>query len=220
VPLVVSQLFKSFQDRSSEVKVLQGCDFVLQDGESISISGPSGTGKSTLLNILGTLEPATSGSVVLNGTDVLSLGEREVPKFRRENIGFVFQDHHLLPQCTALENVLMPYLAMGRIADEHLERGTALLHQVDLAKQMHRRPSELSGGERQRVAIARALLFQPTLLLADEPTGNLDRKNADNISKLLLRLSASSIRIIVTHDPVLANQTTRQAVLDNGMLRD
>jgi len=190
----------------------------LKSGESLSISGPSGSGKSSLLSILGTLEPATSGSVVLNGIDLSGLSDRDLPLFRRRNIGFVFQDHHLLPQCSALANVLIPFLAEGRISTEQRHWGKELLNRVGLSDRLDHPPSELSGGERQRVAIARALVNRPTLILADEPTGNLDRMTAGHIGDLLLELANTSMLILVTHDPTLAARTQRQATLDGGCL--
>ena len=198
--------------------MLRDCSFALSSGERLSISGPSGSGKSSLLALLGTLEPPTSGSVVLNGVDLASLSDRELPLFRRRNIGFVFQDHHLLPQCSALENVLIPFLAERRISAEQRQWGTELLGRVGLSDRLGHLPSELSGGERQRVAIARALVHKPGLILADEPTGNLDRTNVGHIGDLLLELTNASMLILVTHDSALAGRTQRQATLDGGCL--
>ena len=216
--LTVSQLCKSFPVRDGTLEVLRDCSFGLKSGESLSISGPSGSGKSSLLSILGTLEPATSGSVMLNEVNLSTLSERELPLFRRRNIGFVFQEHHLLPQCSALENVLIPFLAEGKITVGQREWGTELLQRVGLADRLDHRPSELSGGERQRVAIARALVNRPALLLADEPTGNLDRTNAEHIGNLLLELARESMLILVTHDPTLAARTQRNVTLNGGCL--
>jgi len=192
----------------------------LKPGESLSISGPSGSGKSSLLSILGTLEPATSGSIILGGVDVPALSERDLPFFRRRNIGFVFQEHHLLPQCSALENVLIPFLAEGRITTKQRQWGTELLSRVGLSDRLNHLPSELSGGERQRTAIARALVNRPALILADEPTGNLDRTNAGYIGDLLLELAEASMLILVTHDLGLAARTKRLATLDGGSLTE
>ena len=214
--LAVSHLSKSYPVRDGTLEVLRNCSFELKSGESLSISGPSGSGKSSLLSILGTLEPATTGSVVLDSVDVPTLSDRDLPLFRRRNIGFVFQEHHLLPQCSALENVLLPFLAEGRITAEQRQWGTELLNRVGLSSRLHHLPSELSGGERQRTAIARALVNRPALILADEPTGNLDRTNAGHIGDLLLELAEASMLIVVTHDPNLATRTKRQATLDNG----
>ena len=216
--LTVSNLCKSYPIRDGALEVLRGCSFELNAGESLSISGPSGSGKSSLLSIIGTLEPATSGSVILGGIDVPTLSDRTLPLFRRRNIGFVFQEHHLLPQCSALENVLLPFLAEGRITTEQRQWGTELLDRVGLASRLNHLPSELSGGERQRTAIARALVNRPALILADEPTGNLDRTNAGHIGDLLLELAEASMLILVTHDPALAARTKRQATLDSGTL--
>ena len=201
------------------LEVLRDCSFELNTGESLSVSGPSGSGKSTLLGILGTLEPATSGTVVLNGVDVSAISEREIPMFRRRNIGFVFQEHHLLPQCSALENVLIPFLAEGRITTEQRRHGTEVLDKVGLSSRLTHLPSELSGGERQRVAIARALVNKPTLVLADEPTGNLDKASAGQIGDILLELAETSMLILVTHDPALAARTQRKAILDAQTLQ-
>ena len=216
--LVVSHLCKSYHVRDGALDVLRDCSFELQPGESLAVSGPSGSGKSSLLSILGTLEPATSGSVMLNGIDISTLSERDLPLFRRRNIGFVFQEHHLLPQCSALENVLIPLLAEGRVTSEQRQWGTELLERVGLSSRLDHLPSELSGGERQRVAVARALVNRPTLILADEPTGNLDRTNAGHIGDLLLKLAQTSMLILVTHDPNLATKTLRRTTLDGGSL--
>ena len=215
--LTVSHLSKSYPIREEALEVLRDCSFELQPGESLSIAGPSGSGKSSLLSILGTLEPATTGSVTLSGTDISTLSDRHLPLFRRQNIGFVFQEHHLLPQCSALENVLIPFLAAGRITAEQRQWGAELLGRVGLSERLAHLPSELSGGERQRVAIARALVNRPALILADEPTGNLDRTNAEHIGKLLLELAETAMLILVTHDPVLASKTQRRATLDSGV---
>jgi lipoprotein-releasing system ATP-binding protein len=155
---------------------------------------------------------------VLNSIDFSSLLERDLPRFRRQNIGFVFQDHHLLPQCSTLENVLIPFLAEGKISKEQRQWGIELLQRVGLADRLDHRPAELSGGERQRAAIARAFVYRPALILADEPTGNLDKANAERIAELLLELTAESMLILVTHDPVLAARTQRQGRLNDGRL--
>ena len=216
--LAVSHLCKSYPVRNGTLDVLRDCTFELKSGESLSISGPSGSGKSSLLSVLGTLESATGGSVILNGGDVSTLSKRDLPLFRRRNIGFVFQEHHLLPQCSALENVLIPFLAEGRITPEQQQWGTKLLERVGLSSRLDHLPSELSGGERQRVAIARALVNRPALMLADEPTGNLDRTHAEHIGNLLLELAQTSMLILVTHDPHLAARTLRCTTLDGGYL--
>jgi len=216
--LSVSQLGKSYPVRDGTLDILRDCSFELRSGESLSISGPSGSGKSSLLSILGTLESATTGTITLGGINVATLSERDLPLFRRQKIGFVFQEHHLLPQCNALENVLIPFLAEGRITAEQRQRGKELLERVGLSSRLDHRPAELSGGERQRVAIARALVNQPALILADEPTGNLDRTHARQIGDLLLELVQTSMLILVTHDPELAARTLHGATLDGGLL--
>lgn len=200
------------------MEVLRDCSFELQSGESLSIVGPSGSGKSTLLHIIGTLEQPDAGSVLLNRIDVLRLPTERLPEFRRQQIGFVFQDHHLLPQCSALENVLVPFLAEGDISTEQKNRATDLLQQVGLAERRNHYPSELSGGERQRVAIARSLVYEPSILLADEPTGNLDRESASQIGDLLFQISETKIILIVTHDPVLASKAKKQGRLEDKKL--
>ena len=216
--LTVSHICKSYPIRDGTLEVLRNCSFELKPGESLSISGPSGSGKSSLLSILGTLESATSGSVFLKEIDVLTLSERDLPFFRRRNIGFVFQEHHLLPQCSVLENVLIPFLAEGRITAGQRLWGMELLERVGLSDRLDHRPSELSGGERQRVAIARALVNRPALILADEPTGNLDRTNAGHVGNLLLELAEASMLVLVTHDPALARRTQHRRTLHGGSL--
>ena len=216
--LIVSDVSKDYPIRDGVLPVLRHCSFQLEPTQSLSIVGPSGSGKSTLLGILGTLESPTNGSIRLGNTEVTMLSERELPEFRRRQIGFVFQEHHLLPQCSALENVLVPFLAEGRISTERRERGMMLLERVGLKDRRDHRPSELSGGERQRVAIARSLVYEPALLLADEPTGNLDRQTATLIAELLMELSATSMLVLVTHDPNLAAKTTLQSHIDDGRL--
>jgi lipoprotein-releasing system ATP-binding protein len=218
--LVVENIVKEYPTPSEPLRVLSGVSFTLNRGENIAILGPSGSGKSTLLSILGTLDPPTSGSVRLAGQDPFALNERELAAFRSRQVGFVFQDHHLLPQCTVLENVLIPYLADGAATAADAERATELLRRVALAERLTHRPAELSGGERQRVAIARSLVRGPTLLLADEPTGNLDRATAQSITELLLELQAerNAILVVVTHSNALASALDKRLELDAGRL--
>lgn len=219
--LVVENVVKEYPTSGPPLRVIAGVSLALKRGENLAIVGPSGSGKSTLLSILGTLEPPTYGSVRLAGQDPSSLGESELAAFRRDHIGFVFQDHHLLPQCTVLENVLIPFLAEGAATLENQQRATELLERVGLSARLDHRPAELSGGERQRVAIARALVRKPTLLLADEPTGNLDRTTARLISALLLEMQTAenTILIVVTHSDNLAELLQRRLELDAGRLR-
>jgi lipoprotein-releasing system ATP-binding protein len=208
---------KDFHSRQGVLRILQDVGFSLQRGEAVAVMGPSGSGKSTLLNILGTLEPPTAGSVFLDGRDPFSLPDGELARFRNERIGFVFQDHHLLPQCSVLENVLLPTLAWpGR--ENAVRRALVLLDRVGLSQRAEHRPAELSGGEKQRTAIARALINRPALLLADEPTGNLDRATADGVATLLLELNQHEDTglVVVTHSEALAKRFPICKILVNG----
>jgi lipoprotein-releasing system ATP-binding protein len=218
--LVVDAIVKEYPTPGDPLRVLDGVSFSLARGENLAIVGPSGSGKSTLLSIVGTLEPPTSGMVRLAGKDPFALDEAALAAFRSSQIGFVFQEHHLLPQCTVLENVLIPFLADGVATHADEEHAKDLLARVGLSERLDHRPSELSGGERQRTAIARALVREPTLLLADEPTGNLDRTTAESIAELLLELQAeaNTILIVVTHSTALAAAVGRRLELDAGKL--
>jgi len=200
--------------------VLRECSLELSQGENVAILGPSGSGKSTLLHIIGTLEEPSGGTVTLGGQNPFELREPALADFRNKKIGFVFQEHHLLPQLSVLENVLAPALAHGRPSQETQERARMLLDRVGLAARLEHRPAELSGGERQRVAVARALIHAPDLLLADEPTGNLDRTNARGIGELLLDLQQqeNTMLIAVTHSVELAETFQRRVELDDGRL--
>jgi lipoprotein-releasing system ATP-binding protein len=218
--LVVQDLGKEFPTRAEPLRVLDAVTFSIEPGGALAIMGPSGSGKSTLLHILGTLERPTSGSVQLGGIDPFRLSDRELAAFRNERIGFVFQDHHLLPQCSALENVLIPSIPRAAPQNSAESRARDLLQRVGLADRLEHRPAELSGGERQRVAIARAFINKPTLVLADEPTGNLDRKTAVTVADLFLELQRSegATMVIVTHSPDLAARFNRRAELIDGTL--
>ncbi len=217
--LVVRDVTKAYPTRGEPLVVLRGCSLELSKGQNLAVLGPSGSGKSTLLHIIGTLDRPTAGDVQLDGADPFALDEPALAAFRNHRIGFVFQDHHLLPQCTVLENVLIPTLARGTTA-EQLDRARQLLDKVGLSARLDHRPAELSGGERQRVAIARALILQPPLLLADEPTGNLDRTNAALIGDLLLKLQREQgmMLIVVTHSAEFAARFDRRAEMDDGRL--
>src|SRR3954452_14881588 len=205
--LIIRQLGKDYPRRSGSLCVLRSIDLTLNRGEALAVLGPSGSGKSTLLHILGTLDRPTSGTYRLDEQDPFALADRELAHFRNRHIGFVFQEHHLLPQCSVLENVLIPTLA-GSVTDRGLSESRAreLLQRVGLAERLDHRPAELSGGERQRVAVARALILKPVLLLADEPTGNLDRKSAQGVGELLLELhrQEKTVLVVVTHSAELA----------------
>lgn len=218
--LSVQEVTKEFPTRNEPLVVLRGCSFELARGENLAILGPSGSGKSTLLQIVGTLDQPTSGRVLLGGDDPFQLSEPRLARFRNERIGFVFQDHHLLPQCSVLENVLIPTLAGGGATEGVFERARMLLDRVGLSARLDHRPAELSGGERQRAAIARALIRQPMLLLADEPTGNLDRSTAASIGDLLLELQRleQTMLVVVTHSLELAGRFQRRVELDAGRL--
>jgi lipoprotein-releasing system ATP-binding protein len=220
--LLVENVTKQFPTRAEPLDVLRGVSFELAAGENLAIVGPSGSGKSTLLNVVGTLEFPTTGRVTLDGENPADLDERHLATFRNRKIGFVFQDHHLLPQCSVLENVLVPTIAAGPTRREHVDRARLLLDRVGLSDRLEHRPAELSGGERQRVALARALVLEPVLLLADEPTGNLDRTTAGRIADLLLELQGQegSMLIVVTHSPSLAGRMGRRLELDEGKLQE
>ena len=218
--LVVADVTKAYPTRAEPLWVLRGVSCQLSAGENLAILGPSGCGKSTLLHIIGTLDAPSSGRVTLEGIDPAGLDEPRLAAFRNHKIGFVFQDHHLLPQCSVLENVLVPTLADGRSKPEAVERARMLLDRVGLTGRLDHLPAELSGGERQRTAIARALVNRPALLLADEPTGNLDRTTAASVARLLLELQAQerTMLIVVTHSLELAGLVDRRMALNEGKL--
>jgi lipoprotein-releasing system ATP-binding protein len=211
--LRVSNLNKEYQTPRGSLPVLSDVSFSLEPGTAAAIMGPSGSGKSSLLYIIGTLEPPTSGTVTLDDLNPFQLPPRELAAFRNSTVGFVFQDHCLLPQCTVLENVLVPTLVagttgVGNDGTDFIARGRALIQQVGLADRSDHRPGQLSGGEKQRVAIARALVRSPRLLLCDEPTGNLDRVAAEGVAALLVDLhrSQKTILLVVTHSAALASK--------------
>jgi lipoprotein-releasing system ATP-binding protein len=222
--LNADRLSKAYPTPRGDLQVLSQVSLSLDRGDAVAITGPSGSGKSTLLYILGALEPPTAGSLTLDGQDPYALDEKAQAAFRNRHIGFVFQDHSLLPQCSVLENVLTPTLVAP--ADERPAGGDEahareLLEQVGLGRRLEHRPGELSGGEQQRVAVARALIRNPSLLLCDEPTGNLDRASADAVASLLLDLHARQhgILVVVTHSAALAERFPRRYAMDGGRLR-
>ena len=219
--LVATELRKVYQTPSEEIVVLNGVSFALQAGENMAIVGPSGAGKSTLLQILGALDRPTSGSVSVGGVDPFTMNENQQARFRNEKIGFIFQDHHLLPQWNVLENTLLPALANGNPSVEVRDRAVRLLERVGLQHRMTHLPSQLSGGERERVAVARSLLLKPMVVLADEPTGNLDRHSAENVSQLLLEVpqEENTVLIVVTHSSTLAAKMQRCYELNAGKLQ-
>jgi lipoprotein-releasing system ATP-binding protein len=220
--LSIEHVSKQYPARGEPLAVLRDVSLDLDRGENLAILGPSGSGKSTLLSIVGALEPASGGRVVLDGQDPATLAEPALAAFRNRKIGFVFQDHHLLPQCSVLENVLTPTVADGRTSSEDVARARMLLDRVGLTDRLDHRPAELSGGERQRAAIARALIRTPLLLLADEPTGNLDRTAAARVGELLLDLQRQeqTMLIVVTHNRQLAETMGRRMELDDGVLKE
>ena len=209
-----SNIKKSF----GALQVLRGVDFSAEQGEVVASTGASGAGKTTLLQILGTLSTPDAGSLTIDGTDVLSLGRGELSSFRGRRIGFVFQFHHLLPEFTALENVMIPALIAGRSSKDASSAAHALLQEVGLGARTGHKPSELSGGEQQRVAIARALINRPAVLFADEPTGNLDSATKEEIHRLFfsLRKHLGQTIVIVTHDPALAALCDRTLTMRDG----
>lgn len=220
--LVIScqNLSKVYQDGQNQVEVLKGVDLSLNQGDMLAIVGSSGSGKSTLLHILGTLDTATSGSAKIKNQEVAKLSRTEQAAFRNKNLGFIYQFHHLLMEFSAVENVAMPLLIKGLNAKEAKEQALQMLDKVGLAHRSEHKPSALSGGERQRVAIARALVTQPALVLADEPTGNLDKQNAIKIYDLIneLNKSLNTSFVVVTHDLELADKLGKIAYLDDGKL--
>ncbi|MCC7085712.1 MAG: ABC transporter ATP-binding protein [Pirellulales bacterium] len=219
--LIVENITKKYPTRNEPLTVLRGASLDLSRGENVAILGPSGSGKSTLLYIVGTLDRPTAGRVELQGSDPFSLAEPQLADFRNARIGFIFQDHFLLPQCSVLENVLLPTIAAGAADDALIGRAKMLLDRVGLSNRLDHRPAELSGGEKQRVAVARALIRNPVLLLADEPTGNLDRGTAASVGKLLheLQRAEQTMLIAVTHSLDLAATFDRRLELDSGLLR-
>ncbi len=212
------QISKSFGEGAKRVDVLKGIDLTFARGERAAIVGASGIGKTTLLHILGTLDRPTSGKVLYGGEDIFALNERELAFFRNREIGFVFQFHHLLPEFNALENTMMPCLIQRISKEEAAVRAERILSLVGLKQRLSHRPGELSGGEQQRVAVARALVLEPKILLADEPTGNLDTKTGESVFNLLQELNQmkSVTLIIVTHNLNLARQLPRQIHMVDG----
>ncbi len=218
--LIARSVHKSFTQGSKTIAVLTGADLEVFTGERVAIVGLSGSGKSTLLHILGGLEVADKGEIIIGGKSLMSLRESEVDMLRNRSLGFVYQFHHLLSDFTAVENVAMPLLIRGKSRTDALAKAGSLLDQVGLSERLKHKPGQLSGGERQRVAIARALVGDPLCVMADEPTGNLDEKTADDVNSLIMSLSSElqTSFIIVTHNHDLANRMDRILTLHNGVL--
>ncbi len=216
--LKLEEVRKSYDFDAHKVEVLKGVTLDLTSGQSAAITGPSGCGKSTLLHIIGTLDTPSSGRLEIDGNDPVSLSEPELARFRNQMIGFVFQDHHLLPQYSVLENTLLPAMPFPSGDGDSENRAALLLEKVGLSHRIHHRPAELSGGERQRVAVARALINRPKILLCDEPTGNLDSNTAASVADLFFELHAQeqNILIVVTHSSDLAQRFETRFTLREG----
>ena len=214
--LNANNISKSYE----QLKVLKDVSIAVNKGEIVSIVGPSGAGKSTLLQIIGTLDKADSGSLEISGKQISAIKEKDLPAFRNQHIGFIFQFHHLLPEFTALENVCIPAFIAKKSVKEAGKRAKELLEMLKLGERMHHKPSEMSGGEQQRVAVARALMNNPELILADEPSGNLDTDNARALHELFfdLRKKLNQTFIIVTHNEELANMADRKIVMKDGRI--
>lgn len=219
--LQLSEVSKSFRTGSNTVEVLREISFDMKHGEALAVMGPSGSGKSTLLHLIGTLDSPSSGNILIDGQNPFTLNEPELARFRNRRIGFVFQDHHLLPQYSLLENVLIPATAFSGNTESAGTRAMELLERVGLSHRLHHLPAELSGGERQRAAIARALILNPGILLCDEPTGNLDRSTAKSVADLLLDLheKEENILIAVTHSTEFAGRFPRRFELNEGRVQ-
>jgi lipoprotein-releasing system ATP-binding protein len=220
--LEIKDLRKSFQTDVARIDVLNGIDLTVMKGDTIALVGVSGAGKSTLLHIMGTLDKPSSGNVLFQGENVFTLNEKALATFRNRSIGFVFQFHHLLPEFTALENVMMPALISGISKEEARNSARVFLEDVGLAHRLHHKPGELSGGEQQRVAIARALVLSPALLLADEPTGNLDGKTSEEVHELLAGIQQKTglTLIIVTHNERLAARMGKTIRMVDGRIQE
>ncbi|CZG27215.1 TPA: lipoprotein-releasing ABC transporter ATP-binding protein LolD [Legionella pneumophila] len=218
--LTSQKLYKSYHDGTSTVEVLKGVDLAITKGDRIAIIGPSGSGKSTLLHLLGGLDKPTSGAITLGDINWQKINEKQRCQLRNQRLGFVYQFHHLLPEFTALENVMMPLLLAGMAVKNAEEKAINMLEQVGLKPRLTHKPAQLSGGERQRVAIARALVHQPHCVLADEPTGNLDEATASKVFDLMLELNKkmNTALVIVTHDQRIAERMDRVLVLHEGSL--
>ena len=218
--LHAEQLGKQYREGKNRLQILQGIDLQIKAGERLAIIGASGSGKSTLLNLLGGLDEPSAGKVIINNQDFSHMNEVERNRVRNHHLGFIFQFHHLLPEFSALENVAMPLLIDGQNVEQSLQLATDVLSELGLAQRLHHNPGELSGGERQRAAIARALINKPQCILADEPTGNLDRNNAQQVIDIIAEINTNyhTALIIVTHDMHIAEKMDRILELEDGRL--
>ncbi len=214
-------IVQNVNKKINQTTILNNISLEVKEKEIVSLVGPSGAGKTTLLSIMGTLDKPTSGRVLIDGTDVFALGDKKLSSFRNSNIGFVFQFHHLLPEFTAIENIIVPALIKGEKQNEAEKKAKNLLERVGLAQRMHHKPTELSGGEQQRIAVARALMNNPKIILADEPTGNLDSHNAETLNHLFfsLRDEFGQTFVIVTHNEHLANMADRKIEMIDGKIK-
>jgi lipoprotein-releasing system ATP-binding protein len=219
--LLSNNLYKNYYIDKTTIEVLKGIDLEIYEGEIVAITGPSGVGKSTLLHIIGVLDRPSKGRLFIDENDVFQYDDRKLANYRSKTVGFVFQFHHLLPEFSALENVMLPGLIARENKNDVVLRAEQLLNEVGLAKRLHHRPNELSGGEQQRVAVARALINAPRLILADEPSGNLDRNSAKALHDLFWKLNREKLQttIIVTHNVELAEQADRIIELYDGQVR-
>jgi len=219
--LITRQLIKTYSNGPQEVRVLKGIDLEINRGAVAVIIGPSGVGKSTLLHLVGGLDKPTSGEVIVDEKNIFTLSEVERALFRNRSIGFVFQFHHLLPEFTALENVMIPVMMYKHDIKFIENEARRLLNEVGLTDRLHHRPSQLSGGEQQRVAVARALVNKPSLVLADEPTGNLDKQNSESLYRLILNLNSkfNQTFLIVTHNEMMAKQASKVIELEDGRIK-
>jgi len=214
-------VYKAFQNGPETTEVLRGINLEVQQGEVVIIIGPSGVGKSTLLHLIGSLDKPSSGEIHINGQNVFEMQDQKLASFRNKNIGFVFQFHHLLPEFTALENVMLPGMMYEKDLESVEKNALQLLSEVALDDRLHHKPNQLSGGERQRVAVARALINRPKLVLADEPTGNLDKNNSESLYRLILDLNKkfNQTFIIVTHNELMAEKASKLIELEYGQVK-
>jgi lipoprotein-releasing system ATP-binding protein len=220
--LITKDLHKTYNNGPQKVEVIKGIDLEVESGEVVVIIGPSGVGKSTLLHLIGGLDKPTAGEVIIDNKDIFALNDHQLAVFRNRSIGFVFQFHHLLPEFTAFENVIIPGMMYRRDLAQLEQEAQNILSDVGLAERLNHRPTQLSGGEQQRVAVARALINKPRLILADEPTGNLDKKNSESLYNLILSLNKKLDQtfIIVTHNELMAKNANRVIELEDGKIKN